>query len=193
MAGLGLAATGTTAATGPWPAGRYGAAARGLHWATAALVAVIAALGVWIGFFEPKDEALKLRLYNVHESLGLTVLALTLARLAWRAGHPPPPLPADLPRPVRAAAGATHAALYALLLAMPVAGFLATNAWGFPLRWFGLVAVPSPIGRDPALAPLLSAAHAWMALALALLLALHAGAALWHHLGRRDGVLRRML
>lgn len=172
---------------------RYTATARLLHWLTLVLVLVLGALGLWIARAEPADEAFKLRLYNIHESIGVTLFALTLFRLAWRATHPPPPLPGDLPAPLRLAAHATHAALYALLLAMPVAGFLATNAWGFPLRWFGLFPIPSPIGADEALAPRLSDAHRGMAIALAALVTLHAGAALWHHGVRRDDTLRRML
>lgn len=136
---------------------------------------------------------MKLRLYNIHESIGITLLVVTLFRLGWRWRHPPPPAPPQ-PAVLRWAAGATHAALYGLLLTMPVVGLLATNAWGFPLRWFGLVPVPSPVGRSEAWAPLLTSLHGWMALALGLLLLAHAGAALlWHGLLRRDGVLRRML
>ncbi len=171
---------------------RYTATARGLHWLTVLLVLALVGLGTWITAFEPKEEAFKYRLYNLHESLGFTLLLLTLLRLAWRAAHPPPPLPQDLPRPLHHAAHGTHAALY-LLLVQPVAGFLATNAWGFPFKWWGLVAIPSPIGKDEALAPLLSAVHFWAALLLVALVALHAGAALWHHFVRRDDTLRKML
>jgi cytochrome b561 len=155
-------------------------------------VLLVAALGVWIGWAAPADEVLKLRLYNIHESIGITLLLMTLARLAWRLRHAPPPA---LPQPamLRGAAAATHAALYALLLTMPVVGLLATNAWGFPLRWFGLIPVPSPLGANEDWAPFLTALHGWMALALGLLVLVHAGAALlWHGLVRRDGLLRRM-
>lgn len=171
----------------------YTRTARLLHWATALAVLAIAVLGLWIAWAPPQEEALKLRLYNIHESLGISVLLLTLLRLVWRRRHPPPPIRPPPPALLHRAAFATHAALYALLLAMPVVGFLATNAWGFPLRWFGLIPLPSPLGRHEALAPLLTALHGWMALALGLLVALHAAAALWHHWGRGDDTLRRML
>lgn len=171
----------------------YTRTARLLHWATALAVLVIAALGLWIAWAPPQEETLKFRLYNIHESLGITVLLLTLLRLLWRRRHPPPPINPPLPAALRRAAFATHAALYALLLGIPVAGFLATNAWGFPLSLFGVIPIPSPLGRSEALAPPLTALHGWMALALALLVALHAAAALWHHRGRGDDTLRRML
>jgi cytochrome b561 len=172
---------------------RYTATARLLHWLTVATLLVIGGLGLWLGWAAPEEEALKLRLYNIHESLGITLLAVTLLRLGWRWRHPPPPIHPPLPAPMRWAATASHATLYALLLSMPVVGLLATNAWGFPLTAFGILPIPSPIGRSEALAPALTSLHGWMALALGLVAALHASAALWHHTARRDDTLRRML
>lgn len=172
---------------------RYTRTARWLHWLTVAALLAVGTLGLWIGWAPPDDEALKLRLYNIHESIGILLLPLTLFRLYWRWRHPPPP---DLPQPalLHLAAHANHIAFYVLLLTMPVVGFLATNAWGFPLRIFGLLPVPSPLGRHEALAPILTSVHGWMALALGLLVLAHAGAALvWHGVIRQDGLLRRMV
>ncbi|EFH11118.1 cytochrome b [Teichococcus cervicalis] len=171
---------------------RYTATARLLHWGTALAMLAIGILGLWLAWAAPRDEVFKLLLYNLHESLGMTVFLATLVRLGWRWRHPPPPIHPPLPRWMRRAAAANHAALYALLLAMPLVGLMATNAWGFPLTAFGLIPVPSPVGPDQALAPLLSRLHVWMALALGLLLLAHIGAALWHALVRRDDTLRRM-
>ena len=70
---------------------RYAAPARAFHWVTAALVAVIIVVGLWIAYFRPEEEPFKLRLYNVHESLGVIVWLLTLMRLVYRRRHPPPP------------------------------------------------------------------------------------------------------
>jgi cytochrome b561 len=172
---------------------RYTRTARLLHWLTVLLLLGLAPLGLWLGWSAPEDEALKMRLYMWHESLGFLVLVVTLLRLAWRWRHPPPPGP---PQPVALArlALANHAALYALLLVQPVLGLSATAAWGFPPNFFGLFPLPVPIGKDEALAPVLTSAHGWVALALGLLVLLHAAAALvWHGLIRRDGMLRRML
>lgn len=172
---------------------RYTRTARWLHWLTVAALLVVGTLGLWLGWAAPEDEALKLRLYNIHESIGLVLWPLTLFRLLWRWRHPPPPAPPQ-PGVLNAVAGAVHGGLYALLLSMPIVGFLATNAWGFPLRLFGLVPIPSPLGREEAWAPVLTSMHGWMALALGLLVLAHAGAALvWHGAIRRDGLLRRML
>src|SRR3712207_8292527 len=67
------------------------------------------------------------RSYTVHESIGATIWAVTLARLAWRLGHPPPPLPVDLPDALKLAARLNHTAFYVWLLTMPVVGFVARS------------------------------------------------------------------
>lgn len=172
---------------------RYAMPARLLHWTTAALVVVVAFVGLWLAYFRPEEEAFKLRLYNIHESLGVVIWVLTLARIVYRRRHPPPPLPADTPPLIRFAAHATHMGLYALLFLLPIVGFLATNAWGFPLKVFGVLPLPAPIGKDEALAKILSTLHWCGALAGALLLAGHIGGVIYHTFIRKDGLLRRML
>jgi cytochrome b561 len=172
---------------------RYGAVSRAFHWITVALVLTAAGFGLWIAHARPDDEAFKLTLYNIHESIGVTIWAVTLARLAWRVSHPPPPLPADLPRALVFAARTNHTAFYVWLLSMPVVGFVATNAWGFPLTWFGLIPLPDPVGKNIPLAETLTFIHRLMAWSLIGMIALHVTAALWHQFIRRDGTLRKML
>ena len=173
---------------------RYVASSRLLHWLTALLVvAVIIPLGIWIVYFEPKDEPFKLRLYNIHESCGVLVFVLTLIRIWNRRRHPPPPLPADTPAMVRFAAHVSHMSLYVLLVIMPVLGFLATNAWGFPLEVFNVLPMPVPFGKDEDLAKVLSLLHWCGAIALISLIAAHLSGVVYHTFIRRDGLLRRML
>lgn len=167
----------------------YLPAAKAFHWITAVLVVAVFPLGAVIKFV--KDDA-KTGFYLFHESLGLLVLFVVLARLAFRLRHPPPPLD-GLPAPMRLAASAVHWALYAALIAMPVSGFLATNAWGFPLSWFGVLPVPSPIGEDKAIAPVLSEIHETIAWTILALFLMHVSAVVYHHAVRRDGTLRRMI
>lgn len=174
------------------PALRYTPTSRRLHWLTAALVVVLIVAGIWIRYFEPADEAFKLRLYNIHESLGVIVFVLALLRLLHRHRHPPPPLPAGTPAFIHIASRATHLALYALLLLMPVIGFLATNAWGFPLSVFGVLPLPSPLGKDEDLAKLLSLLHWSGAIAIILLIGGHLTGVVYHTFIRRDGLLKRM-
>ena len=172
---------------------RYAAASRWLHWLTVLLLLVIVPLGLWIRYFEPSDQAFKLRLYNVHESLGVLVFVLVLLRLVNRRLNPPPPLPGDMPAWMRFAAHATHTGLYALLILMPLTGFLATNAWGFPLSVFGVLPIPSPLGKDVAIAKILSWLHLCGAVAIGLLILGHLAGVAHHTFIRRDGLLRRML
>lgn len=167
---------------------RFPATSRILHWIVAALVLAIWPLGFFIKF--TKKEA-TLDFYMVHESLGFLVLWIMLLRvgnkLLVKAPH------ADGPAIERMAASTVHGLLYLFLIVMPVSGFLATNAHGFPLVWFGLIPVWSPLDKTPDIAWTLSSIHAWSAWILLVLFALHIGAVLLHHVIKRDNTLYRIL
>lgn len=173
---------------------RYSGTARFLHWITAGLMVAIVALGIWIVSYTPQDEALKFRLYNIHQSLGFTLFIIVLIRLFVRFTNPPAPLPSHVPPLIRTAASLNHFGLYVVLLAQPVIGFLGTNAWGFPLKWFELVTIPSPIGRQAdEIAKAFTNAHWVGAALLGTLFLMHVGGVAYHALIRRDGVADRML
>ena len=167
---------------------RYGSPARLLHWVVAVLVLLTWPLGLMIGFAK-KDVVSTF--YLLHESFGFLVLWLMLLRVGNTLTSTSPPK--EGPAIERLAASAVHGLLYAFLIIMPVTGFLATNAHGFPLKWFGLVEVWSPIGKSPDIAWNLSAIHAWSAWILLVLFALHIGAVLFHHVIRKDTTLYRIL
>lgn len=151
-------------------------------------------MGIWVTQFVPQDEALKLRLFDMHANFGVTLFALTVLRLLNRAGNPPAPLPDHVPGPVHFAARANHFLLYAILLVQPIIGFLNTNAWGFPVNYFGLFTIPSPIGKQPEdVAKAFTLAHWYGAVTLAALFTLHIAGVLYHGVIRRDGVVKRML
>jgi len=175
------------------PVSRYAASSRWLHWLTVLVLMVSIPVGIWIAFFEPADEAFKLRLYNVHESLGVVVFVLVLIRIVNRRLNPPPPLPGDMPAWMRHVAHANHIGLYVLLVLMPMIGFLATNAWGFPLSLFNVLPIPSPLGKDEGLAKVLSFLHLCGAITIGLLILGHLAGVVHHTFIRRDGLLRRML
>lgn len=170
----------------------YSGVMRLIHWVTAITILAILTLGFWITQFEPKDEAFKFQLYNWHESLGITVWVLTLIRVVARLATGAPKLPEGTPPAIRVAATLNHAALYVVLLAQPMIGLANTNAWGFPLTWFNVIPVPSISAKDTDIAPMLSALHFSVAMALIVLLVLHVAGALYHALGRKDGVIRHM-
>ncbi|HYG89912.1 MAG TPA: cytochrome b/b6 domain-containing protein [Azospirillum sp.] len=173
------------------PDGRYSGVARGFHWVMVVLILVVLPVGVVIKYIK---EDVKLSFYAIHESLGFLLLILVLLRLAYRLFvRRPPPLPADLPPLLQTVAHGVHWALYGLLVVQPVIGFLATNAWGFPLKWFGVIPIPSPLGKDEPVAKILSLIHTTIGWTILALLVVHIGGALYHHVVRKDGVLYRML
>jgi cytochrome b561 len=173
---------------------RYSPVARLLHWLTVLLVLTMIVLGIAMVYLVPESAAaLSHRLYNTHESLGVVVLLVMLLRLIRRWRHPPAPLPRHVPRIFHVVGGANHLLLYILLLVQPVIGLLRDNADGFQLVWFEIVPLPLLIGKDAALAGVLSAAHWYGAVLIALLIGAHISGALFHGVIRGDGVLQRML
>lgn len=170
---------------------RWGSVSITLHWLTFLLVLGMAVLGLLMVDL-PSGPA-KLQWYALHKSIGLTVLALTAVRLAWRACD-------TLPQPVpftpdwqHRIARATHGALYGLLVAVPLSGWWFNSAAGFPLRWFGLVSLPRLTGFDKDIKALARESHELLFYALMALVLVHAVAALWHHYRLKDRTLARML
>ncbi|MBV8738363.1 MAG: cytochrome b [Alphaproteobacteria bacterium] len=166
-------------------------AMRIMHWLTVLLMMVIFALAFSIDFAGSRAEALAL--IQLHRSFGLSVWALTVARLAWRQFSQFPNWPADMPRAMRSAAHWSEYTLYALLLAQPILGLLHTNADGDQVNLFFIVKLPALIGRNYPLSRQLHEAHVIVGLVLLGLIALHAAAALYHHFWRRDDTLAKML
>lgn len=169
---------------------RYSSTAIALHWAVAILILVGFPLGVYMHDL-PVSPA-KLKLYSYHKWIGITVLALACLRLAWRVGHRPP-APVPMPPWQARAAAAAHVALYALMFATPLAGWLMSSALGFKVVWLGVLPMPDLVGKDKALGEALKAVHQGLSFSLMAIVALHAAAALEHHFRRRDATLARML
>lgn len=172
-------------------AARYGGVAIALHWTGAALVFCGFALGLWMTGLDFSPA--KLRYYAWHKWIGVTAFVVAAARLAWRAAVPPPPLQDRVAPWQRRAAAVVHLLLYALLLAVPVSGWLYSSAAGVEVVYLGVLPLPNPIAKDREVAQLLLLAHRTLNFSLAAAVALHVGAALWHGLAARDGVLERML
>ncbi|WP_064697408.1 cytochrome b [Rhizobium aegyptiacum] len=171
--------------------GRYGAIAQGLHWLIAALVGALFAIGWFMTSLPPSPDTIKV--FNLHKSIGVAVLALMLLRVGWRLLSPPPPLPSSMSWIAQCAAKLCHLALYLLLFAQPLVGLLHSGAANFPVVVFGLFTLPALGVPDDALKQRLEDVHGLLAWITLVVIALHVGAALRHHLLLKDGVLRRML
>jgi len=169
----------------------YSATARALHWITATLVLTLLPLGLVIA--NKWGGPLQDPLYDLHRSIGAVVIPLIILRLGYRLTHPPPPLPEDIPPLQQLAAGATHWALYALLIVQPFIGWVATSAYRAPITVFGLFELPPIWPQDRPLSDRLFVVHALIGAAIACLAAAHIGAALYHHFVRKDRVLMRMV
>ena len=169
---------------------RYTTVAIALHWLVAALVVAQVTLGWGMQEIPKQPVGPRVDAYNLHKSIGLTVLALMLVRLGWRLGHRPPPLP-PLPAWQARLARATHALIYALLVVHPLVGYLGSVFSGYPVKYFG-VTLPSWGWKDEGLKDLCSATHLGTSLALVALIVLHVAGALKHALVDRDGLLARM-
>jgi cytochrome b561 len=175
---------------------RYGTVAMTLHWLIAA--AIIA--NIVIALTAPEDSGPERRaLMSVHMSIGMTVLVLSIARIAWRWANPVPP-PQGLNRWIRISGKAMHHLLYTLMVAIPLAGWLMLAPNGRAPMWFGLFTWPVFPGFGGLSE---GAAHEWhevfesihvtLGWAMIVLAAAHIAAGLYHHVVRKDNVLLRML
>jgi cytochrome b561 len=170
---------------------RYGAVAQSLHWIIAALIVVQFTLA-----YTAADLPLgvhKLAVLARHKSFGMTVFMLAIVRVAWRAGHRPPELPADMTSVERALARGTHVALYVLIFVMPLTGWMMSSAKNYSVSWFDLFTWPNLIGKNEHAFEILRTTHHTLGAILLGVAILHILAALKHHFWNKDDVLRRML
>jgi cytochrome b561 len=135
----------------------------------------------------------KLKLYSWHKWAGVTAFLLVWVRLFWRVTHRPPDLPDTMPRVMQLAAHAGHFVLYALMIAIPLSGWLMSSAKGFQTVWFGVLPIPDLLGKNKELGDLLQTVHKSLNLLFVAVIAGHVGAALKHHFIDKDDILTRML
>jgi cytochrome b561 len=168
---------------------RFTALQRLLHWLMA--VCIVAMLFIGVGMVStvmPKY----LTLVSIHKPLGIAILVLALIRLAVRLRSGAPPLPADLPAPMKLGAQLSHYALYLLMIGMPLIGWAMLSSAAYPVVLFGGVHLPWILPQSDRLHALLWDAHFYLAFAFFALILLHFAAALFHALVRRDGVFASM-
>ncbi len=170
---------------------RYTGIAQLLHWTMALLL--VGLLGVGLYMHDLPLSPQKLQLYSYHKWAGVTAFLLVLLRLLWLATHRPPALPATTTPAVRRASAAVHGLLYALMLAIPLTGWLMSSAKGFQTVWFGVLPIPDLLGKDKELGDLLRQTHAILNYVLIAVALGHVAAALKHQFVDKDGLLLRML
>jgi cytochrome b561 len=174
------------------PTGRYSGVAMLLHWSIAALIVWGFALG-WVMTDIPGFTPTKLRYFSWHKWIGVTVLALVLVRILWRATHAAPALPRSMHGWEKGAAHLGHLALYLLMVAIPVSGYLYSSAAGIQVVYLGIWPLPTLIGPDTALKGVLRTVHVTLDYALLAVVVVHVLAVVKHQLLDRQNVLARML
>jgi len=170
---------------------RYSAPARALHWLMAALILLSLPAG-WLMVQDGIGRELRNVLFIYHKNAGVLIFLLVLLRLFTRWLRPPPPEPAHLPAWQARAARLSHASLYILMIAVPLAGYVRVRAGGFPIETLDALGIGTLVPRSDPLAELAKTVHYAAGLAIAALIALHVAAALRHGLLQRDGVFSRM-
>ena len=170
---------------------RYRVPARLIHWIMALLVLGMIPVG-FLMIQKGLDRSLQNFLFISHKNIGILLLILIVVRLIYRFRNPPVLTPVALPKVQEFAARAVHFGLYALLLIMPLAGYVRVKAGGFPIEVLDAMGLPALVPRSEALAEFAKAVHFYGAYAIALLVVMHIGAAAFHGLVRRDGIFSRM-
>jgi len=170
----------------------YGSVAMFFHWLIAALIVVNIALGLYFPDL-PRADPSKFTLAQIHKSIGLTVLSLSVLRVLWRLVNPIPPLPADMPPALKLLARATQFLLYVLIVAIPLSGWLMVSAsrLGLPTPYFFLFDWPNlPVIGDH---EMWEDVHTYLAWSAIVLVPIHIAGALYHQFIRRDDVLKQMM
>lgn len=180
------------------PSQRFSIPAIILHWTIAALVIA----NIFLGWRSGEVRGLeRFELFQLHKSIGITILILSLARLAWRLIHPPPPYPATMKPWEKLAASTVHWIFYGLMIGLPLLGWIMVSAspTNLPtllydvLRWPHIGPIHAlPVEQRTGIADTATTIHVYLAWSMFALLFIHVGAAVKHQFIDRDGVLYQM-
>ena len=173
----------------------WGWPARSFHWVIALMVLVQFCFGLWMSEAPPRSE--RLFYYGIHASMGISILALMVLRLVWRLANrvPVPAEPPGMPNWRKFAARIVHWLLYAVTFATVFAGWMLAGSHRTPveIKMFGFIDMPQLVAAGSPLHSLLEEVQEFLAFSLITLVVMHTAAALWHHFGRHDNVLMRMV
>lgn len=162
-----------------------------LHWFMAVLIAAVFAT-IELREYFPKGSDPREQLKALHFMLGLSVLLLVVLRIILRAREADPPIVPPMATAQKAIALGLHLALYAVMLVMPILGWVTLSAAGKPVPFFGLT-LPALVAENKELAENLKEAHEFIGTIFYYLIGIHILAALFHHYARKDNTLTRML
>ncbi|MEO1090743.1 MAG: cytochrome b [Pseudomonadota bacterium] len=173
---------------------RWGSVAKGLHWLMAFLLVGMFVGGMVMTDWPQSDLQTKFQLYQLHKSFGFVVVALLLLRIVWRLLNPVPPLPANSSWLTRRASAISHGTLYALMVLVPLTGYLmtSTSTLGLPTVAFGIVPIPHVLGPSATWEAIFKLSHDVLGKVLMVVVVIHVVAALKHALLNRDGIFSRM-
>jgi cytochrome b561 len=173
----------------------YGSVTKTFHWVMAALMIIMLIVGLAMVEIPNAPDMLNFKFtdYGLHKSIGITILALVFARAGWHLYSRRPDPVESLPRIDRLGASAMHYFLYLLMIIMPLTGWLMSSAAGRPVSVFGLFTLPDLVPADKDASHIYRERHELIGYIIMASLAMHAGAALWHHFIKKDNVLKRML
>ncbi|MBT4837963.1 MAG: cytochrome b [Methylococcales bacterium] len=170
---------------------RYGSVTVFLHWSIVILFIILVSIGLWMDYLPKGDD--KWWWYGVHKSFGLTVFVLIVIRIFWRSSNPTPNMPENMLKIEVFLAKAVHALLYAIMLIMPISGYIDSCAGDYHLAFFDLFEIPKIFDKNEALEEISVMVHHYTAILLGVAVSLHIVGALKHHFIVKDDTLLRML
>ena len=169
----------------------YGVITKIFHWIIGLIIIGLLCVGVYMTGMGPTPD--KWAMYGLHKATGILVLFAVCARILWRMINVTPALPQDMKSIERIGAHAGHFALYIFMVGMPLSGWAMSSAGGHDVKVFEWFMMPPLLAENKELGSIFNGLHQYMGYALIATLGIHISAALYHHLWRKDNVLRRML
>jgi cytochrome b561 len=169
----------------------FGTLTKTLHWVMALFVIGLLGIGLWMTGLENSPD--KFKIYALHKSFGICVLALVFARILWHVYSRKPGFVDGMKPWEKLAAHAAHIFLYLAMIVMPLSGWLMSSAKGYTVTVFFTFDLPHLISENEEWGKLFSETHELLGYALIAAVAVHVGAALKHHFVNKDATLKRML
>ncbi|MES2676851.1 MAG: cytochrome b [Pseudomonadota bacterium] len=165
-----------------------------IHWTMAVIIIGLLALGFYMAEFMDKESANRMLIYNLHKSFGALVLFLVVIRIFVRMQRSAPPLPDSIDLLTQALSHLVHMILYALMILMPMSGYLMSNYFGYPVHLFGLQ-LPMLVSPNPDLGKLCANAHEFFGFSFVAVLGLHILGVIKHRFFDKpeNDVLKRMI